>query len=82
MKVIIFKREDDGISVIYPAPDALDVYGIVAIARKDVPAGRPFKIIDSKDLPPRESRGAWIVDDSDLTDGVGADGNTFEEVLP
>ena len=77
MKVIIFKNDDGGISVIHPTTDALAVYGIDAIAQKDVPSGKPYKIIDSADLPERESRNQWDVDEADLTDGIGSDSNEF-----
>jgi hypothetical protein len=56
----------------------LTTYGIEAIAQKDVPAGKPYKIIDAADLPTdRTNRNAWTVDEADLTDGVGADYDVF-----
>jgi hypothetical protein len=43
------------------------------IAAKDVPTGRPYKIVDAADVPTdRSARYAWTVDEADLTDGVGA----------
>ena len=49
-----------------------------AIALKDVPAGRPYKIITVDDLPgDRTFRNAWEVDAAILTDGVGGDSNEF-----
>lgn len=79
---IIYQNDDGGIAVIIPTPAALALYGIDAIAQKDVPAGRPYKIIDATDLPAdRSLRSAWTVDEADLTDGVGAEWNTFDEVL-
>ena len=81
IKRIIYKNDSGGVSVITPTVEALSVYGIDAIARKDVPAGKPYKIIDITDMPDRGSRGAWTVALADLTDGVGSLSNTFE-VLP
>lgn len=78
-QVIIF-RNNDGVSVIHPTQEALDIYGIEAIALKDVPAGWPYKIIDASELPSREQRNQWDVDEADLTDGVGAEYSTFDEV--
>lgn len=73
MQVIIYKQDTGVVSVIYPTQEAIDAIGIEAIAAKDVPAGKPYKIIDSADLPPdRSQRNGWTVDDADLTDGVGA----------
>ena len=80
MQVIVYKNDDGGVAVIHPTPEALKIYGIEAIALKDVPAGKPFKIIDAADLPDRSLRNQWDVDESDLTDGLGADYNVFPEV--
>ena len=71
-QVIIYNQENGVVAVIHPAPEALEAYGIEAIAAKDVPTGLPYKIIDASELPPdRSERMAWTVDDVDLTDGVG-----------
>lgn len=57
MQVIIFPNEDGGVSVIYPAPEFADQ--INAVAAKDVPAGKPWRIISEDDLPSREHRNLW-----------------------
>lgn len=76
---IIFKNDDGGISIIIPTQEALDLHGIQAIAIKDVPAGKPFKIVDAANIPTdRTERDAWTVDEADLTDGVGGESNEFE----
>lgn len=83
MNRIIYKNEDGSIAIIVPAPEALDLYGIEAIAAKDVPAGKPYAIIDADEIPTdRTFRAAWTVDEAELTDGVGAVWNTFDEVQP
>ncbi len=83
MNRIIYQNDQGGVSVIIPTPEALALYGIEAIAQKDVPAGKPYKIIDASDIPTdRSQRSAWTVGAADLTDGVGADYNTFPEVQP
>lgn len=71
-QAIIYKNDDGGVSVIHPTPEALDIYGINAIALKDVPTGKPFKIIDTSQLLSREQRSQWNIDEAELTDGVGA----------
>ena len=77
---IIYPNGSGGIAVVVPTPEALETYGIHAIARKDVPAGQPYKIVDISDLPEdRTFRGAWEVDASQLDDGVGAQSNEFPE---
>ena len=76
---IIYKNDDGGVAVIIPTPEALALYGIEAIAQKDVPAGKAYKIVDASEIPTdRTFRAAWTVDEADLTDGVGAEWNTFE----
>ena len=72
-KVIIYRTDEGGIAIVYPAPAAVALFGIAAIATKDVPAGKSYKIIDASELPDdRSQRDAWTVDEADLTDGVGA----------
>ena len=76
MQVIIYNQDNGIPAVMMPTQEALDKYGIMAIAIKDVPAGKPFKIVEASELPdaPQE---AWIVDDEDLTDGIGGQSNEF-----
>ena len=70
--LIIYKNDEGGVSEVWPAPEC--GLTIEQIALKDVPFGKPFKIIDASDLPAdRTQRNAWTVDNKDLTDGVGAD---------
>jgi hypothetical protein len=79
-QVIIFNQDYGIPAVIFPTPEALAQHGIMAIAIKDVPAGKRFKIIDAADLPdtPQET---WAVDEADLTDGVGGESSEFQEVI-
>jgi hypothetical protein len=76
MQVIIYKQDNGIPAVVIPTQEALDAHGIEAIAIKDVPAGKPFAIIDAADLPtaPQET---WTVDEADLTDGVGGESSEF-----
>jgi hypothetical protein len=78
---IIYQNDDGGVAIIIPAPECLQEHTIEEIAVKDVPAGKPFKIVDVADIPTdRTFRGAWTVDEEDLTDGVGAESNEFPKV--
>lgn len=75
---IIYQNDEGGVAVIVPSPQALEQYGIEAIALKDVPAGKPYKIVAVEDVPTdRTFRAAWEVDAAALTDGVGAESNEF-----
>ena len=78
MKVIIYKQDNGSVAVIYPNQTAVDKYGIDALAKKDVPTGKAYKIIDSDDLPTDLTFfEAWTGDEKLLTDGVGDDINMF-----
>lgn len=82
-QLIIYKQDTGTVAIIRPTEEAIAIYGIDAIAQKDVPAGKPYQIIDASELPTdRSLRNAWTVDEADLTDGVGAEWNTFPEVQP
>jgi hypothetical protein len=55
---IIYPIDDGGVAVIIPAPDC--GLSIEEIALKDVPAGKPYKIVDVADIPTdRTFRNAW-----------------------
>ena len=78
MNRIIYKTDDGGTAVIVPSDNALAEHTIQEIAEKDVPAGKPYKIVSVDDIPSdRTFRNAWTVDEATLTDGVGADRSTF-----
>jgi len=78
MNRIIYNQDNGVVAVIIPTQEALDVHGLMAIAIKDVPAGKPFKIVDAADIPSdRSERDAWTVDEADLTDGIGGESNEF-----
>lgn len=77
MQAIIYTQDNGIVAVIHPTLEALELYGIDAIAQKDVPAGKPYKIILASELPDRSQRGQWVVDNVDLTDGVGSVSNEF-----
>ena len=77
---IIFQNDEGGVSVIIPSPNCLQEHTIEEIAAKDVPAGKPYKIVSVDDIPSdRTFRDAWTVNEADLTDGVGAESNEFPQ---
>ena len=72
MKRIIYKNPDNSVSIIVPSDDALQIMSIEDIAKKDVPTGYKYKIVDVSEVPSdREFRNAWSIDEAELTDGVG-----------
>lgn len=77
-KVIIYNNDDGNVSVVIPTEKALLQHTIEEIAQKDVPHNKKYKIIDRDDLPAfDEFFNAWEVDESELTDGVGAESTEF-----
>ena len=55
---IIYPTDDGGVAVIVPAAEC--GLTIEEIAAKDVPAGKPYKIINAEDQPSdRTFRNAW-----------------------
>ena len=55
---VIYPTYDGGVAVIIPAPDC--GLTIEEIAAKDVPAGKPYEIVDVADIPSdRTFRNAW-----------------------
>jgi hypothetical protein len=55
---IIYPIDDGGVAVIIPAAEC--GLTIEEIAAKDVPAGKPYKIVDVADIPSdRTFRNAW-----------------------
>ena len=80
MNRIIYQNQNGGVSVIIPTPECLTHHTIQEIAEKDVPAGKPYKIVSVDDIPSdRSQRDAWTVDEADLTDGVGGELNEFPQ---
>lgn len=56
MAVIIYNNDEGGISIVRPT-------GSVQDALKDVPSGKPYKIVEDNEIPQdREFRGAWTYD--------------------
>ena len=69
-KRIIYKNTDGSIGIIVPTNCNLTVE---QIAQKDVPTGLSYKIVNVSDISSdRTFRNAWTIDNSELTDGVGA----------
>ena len=64
---IIYQNNDGGVSILIPTGEL----AIEEVAKKDVPAGVPYKIVDAASIPEdRTFRDAW---EAEITnpDGVG-----------
>ena len=57
-KVIVYTNENGGVAIIIPTVEC--GLTIEQIASKDVPTGKPYKIVDVSDIPTdRTFRNAW-----------------------
>ena len=78
MSKIVYRQDDGVLAIVIPNLKEINpatgvVFTIDEIAKKDVPTGKKYKIIEDSDVPTdRSFRDAWTVDESNLTDGVGS----------
>jgi hypothetical protein len=57
---IIYPNDDGGVSILIPTEEYLAEHTIEELAAKDVPEGKPFKIVDVSEIPEdRTFRDAW-----------------------
>lgn len=57
---IIYPNDNGGVSILIPTEEYLAEHSIEELAAKDVPAGKPYKIVDVADIPTdRTFRNAW-----------------------
>lgn len=82
MYVIIYNQDNNIPAVLSPSPEVVEALGggieaVRKIAIKDVPSGKPFKILDHTELPQDVPQEVWVVKDEDLTDGIGGETNKF-----
>jgi len=69
-KRIIYKQANGTVAIIIPANK--ETRTVDEIAKKDVPTGLPYKIVDVSEISSdRTFRDAWTIDEAELTDGVG-----------
>jgi hypothetical protein len=63
-KCIIFPNDEGGVSVIIPTSEYLLDHTIEELAAKDVPAGKPYQIVDVSEIPSdRTFRDAWTYEE-------------------
>ena len=78
MSKIIYLKDDGVIAIIHPILTEINLatgknWTLEEIAKKDVPTGKKYKIVEESDIPTdRSFRDAWTVSESDLIDGVGS----------
>lgn len=72
MKYVIIYNVDGVVNLVTPiSTKELTRDETILVGLRDVPAGVSFGVIDKSELPSREYRAGWKVDDSELIDGVG-----------
>ena len=68
---IVYMDSDGTLSIIHPSDKCKRT--VDEIAKKDVPTGLKYKIVNTSDIPTdRSFRNAWYAEEADLTDGVGS----------
>ena len=68
---IIYKTAENTVAVMSASQEWSGT--MEELAKKDVPTGLKYKIVEDEIIPTdRTFRGAWEVEESELTDGVGA----------
>tara|TARA_B100000424_G_scaffold119305_1_gene90064 strand:- start:760 stop:996 length:237 start_codon:yes stop_codon:yes gene_type:complete len=78
MSKIIYLQDNGVVSVLQPVLTEINLatgktWTLEEIAKKDVPTGKKYKIVEDSDIPTdRNFRDAWTVSESDLTDGEGS----------
>ena len=78
-QVILYTKDSGGVAMVIPAPECLQHHTIQEIAVKDVPAGKPFKIVTLDDLPVGVPQSAWSMDATSITDGIGGPTQEFDQ---
>jgi len=70
-KKIIYLQDNGSIALM--TPGVKEERTVDEIARKDVPTGKPYKIIEATDIDSLDMDffNAWTIDEAELTDGVG-----------
>ena len=83
MQRIIYKNQDNSVSVLIPTQEALKFATLLDVAEKDVPHNLPYWIVNTTDIPAsRTFRNAWEIDESfGEPDGFGGESNEFDEEL-
>lgn len=69
-KRIIYMQSNGVLAVLCPSPN--EQRSLDEIAKKDVPTGLKYKIVNVSEIPSdRTFRNAWEINEDELTDGVG-----------
>ena len=72
---IIYKNQDGVVAVFTPTQEAIDMLTLDEIAKRAVPNGVPYWIVDPSAIPTdRTFRDAWELDESQLGEPHGFGG--------
>lgn len=67
---IIFPTDNGTVAVMAVNPLILEKMSLLDAAKRYVPAGKPFKLVNDADLPDDDFQEAWVVDFTS-NDGTG-----------
>lgn len=69
--ILYFDPLTGNLAIIHPSDKSK--LTVEEIAKKDVPTGIKYKIVNTSDVPTdRSFRNAWTVEEAELTDGEGS----------
>ena len=72
---IIYANNSGSIAIVYPTSEALSLLTLDEIAKRAVPNGVPYWIVDTSTIPTdRTFRDAWELDESQLCEPNGYGG--------
>jgi len=78
MKIVLYKDFNGNFSVLIPTQEILQIATIEQVAEKDVPAGCPYWIVDSSELPQGVPVEAIYIDENEFPPhGYGGESNEF-----
>lgn len=71
-KKIVYLNDDGNLSIVFPVDQSICGLSVEDIAKKDVPVGKPYLIVNDSDLPSEnfDYASAWEADFSN-PDGYG-----------
>lgn len=67
---IIYQTDEGTVAVMAVNPKILERMSLTDAAKKYVPTGKPFKLVNDADLPEDDFQEAWVVDFTS-NDGTG-----------
>jgi hypothetical protein len=62
-QIIVYEQDNGIIAIVRPTFEALSMFDIDEIAKKDVPNGKQYFVVDADSLPSHNTRKNWVIRD-------------------